>query len=434
MSFSEPVLLLLTGVAVLAQVRTYSQLGAGASPRVARLQREVRSGDRGAVDRFWKEIRKHGAPLVERDSGDNSLVTFVWHGEPETHNVVIFDGVAGFDAKDRMEHLEGTNVWYKTYRVRNDARFAYNLSPNDSLQPLDEIKGDGIEKRLADFQIDPLNPRRCGATFGAFSAAASYVELPGAPPQAWKKAAASQRGKVEASTFHSTILNNERDLWIYTPHGFSTNRGRYPLVVLFDGTRNVKWIPEILDYLIAEKQIPPVVAAFVASPSSAARNLELPCHEPFADFLAKELVPMLRLKYSATSDPARTVAVGSSYGGLAAVFAGMRYPQIFGNVISLSGSFWWKLGSQKAPEWLTTQLADSPKLALRFYLEVGLMESYPMQIAANRHMRDVLKGRGYTVGYEEYNGGHAFLNWSSGTANGLVFLLGDGKRQELKGR
>ena len=33
-------------------------------------------------------------------------------------------------------------VWYLTYRVRNDARFAYNLSPNDSLQSFDEVNGD----------------------------------------------------------------------------------------------------------------------------------------------------------------------------------------------------------------------------------------------------------------------------------------------------
>jgi hypothetical protein len=34
--------------------------------------------------------------------------------------VVIFDGVAGFDAKDQMLHLDRSDVWYKTYRVRNE--------------------------------------------------------------------------------------------------------------------------------------------------------------------------------------------------------------------------------------------------------------------------------------------------------------------------
>ena len=52
------------------------------------------------------------------------------------------------------------------------------------------------------------------------------------------------------------------------------------------------------------------------------------------------------------------------------------------------------------------------------------MEGYPMQIAANRRMRDVLAAKGYETGYAEYDGGHSFVNWSGGTANGLLFLLG----------
>lgn len=38
----------------------------------------------------------------------------------------------------------------------------------------------------------------------------------------------------------------------------------------------------------------------------------------------------------------------------------------------------------------------SPKLPLRFYLEVGLMESYSIQIEANRHMRDALTAKDYS--------------------------------------
>jgi enterochelin esterase-like enzyme len=252
---------------------------------------------------------------------------------------------------------------------------------------------------------------------------------------AWKAPGVGMpKGTVEVTTFRSAILKNERKVWIYTPHGFSSTADRYPLLVLFDGDRNVKWIPAILDYLIAQKQIPPMVAGLIGNPSSAARRLELPCYTPFADSLAKEFVPWLRERYRATQDPASTIVAGSSYGGLAAVFAGLRYPHVFGNVASLSGSFWWKPDNEEEPEWLARQFAGSPKLPLRFYLEVGLMETYPLQIPSNRHMRDVLTAKGYAVGYAEYNGGHSFLNWSSGTANGLLFLLGNGKGQSLKSR
>jgi enterochelin esterase family protein len=423
-------MVLVVGIAALAQTPPYAELGAHASPRIANLRKQVEQGDSGAVDHFWQEVHKAGAPIVESAPTDPrySLVTFLWEGDPSTRNVVIFDGVAGFDAKDRMTAIDSTNVWYKTYGVRNDARFAYNLSPNDNLEPFDSIKdNDAMERRLAAFRLDPLNPRRCPATFGALSAEASYVELPNATPRPWKATTASTpKGKVEAATLQSTILKNGHKLWLYTPYGYSTAAAPYPLLVLFDGDRNVKWIPAILDSLIADRKIPPLVAALVVNPSAATRNIELPCYPPFADFLATELIPWMREHYHATADPARTVAAGSSYGGLAAVFAGLRYPGTFGNVLSLSGSFFWKPEAEAEQEWLAKQVTAAPKLPVRFYLEVGVMEGYPLQIDGNRHMRDTLRAKGNSVGYAEYNGGHSFLNWSVGTATGLLFLLGDG--------
>jgi enterochelin esterase-like enzyme len=47
-------------------------------------------------------------------------------------------------------------------------------------------------------------------------------------------------------------------------------------------------------------------------------------------------------------------------------------------------------------------------------------------------MRDVLREKGYPVGYSEYDGGHAFLNWSGGTANGLIFLMPAANTQALE--
>jgi enterochelin esterase-like enzyme len=187
----------------------------------------------------------------------------------------------------------------------------------------------------------------------------------------------------------------------------------------------VMWIPKILDNLISKNQIPPMVAILIDDSVPSARKTELPCNIDFADFLAKEVVPWSRERYHTTADAARTVVAGSSYGGLASVFAGLRHSEVFGNVVSLSGSFWWKPEGEKEGEWLTKQVDASPKLPLRFYLEVGLMESYPMQITANRHLRDVLNAKGYPVHYFEYDGGHAFLNWSNGMARSLLFLVGN---------
>jgi enterochelin esterase family protein len=433
----QSLILLISAAAAFAQAPTYSPVGPEASPRIAALRGQIESGKAEAVEEFWNETSKSGAPLIEAipgDSGD-SLVTFVWHGNSETRNVVIFDGVAGFDAKDRMIRLDGTDVWFKTYKVRDDARFAYNLSPNDTLESFDDIKAgdnDAMQKRLAMFQIDPLNRHRCPTTFGPHTAESSFVELPDAPPLTWNgPPAKTSQGKLKIVTVQSEFLKDEKKVWVYTPHGFSESGDRYPLLLLFDGDRNVMWIPRILDNLIAQNKIPPMVAVLIDDSDPTTRGIELPCNPAFADFLAKELVPWTQKNYHTTPDAARTIVAGSSYGGLAAVFAALRYPNVFGNVVSLSGSFWWKPKNETEPEWLTKQVAASTKLPLRFYLEVGLMEG-SAQLDQNRHMRDVLREKGYPLGYLEYDGGHAFLNWSGGMANGLIFLMPAANTQALE--
>ena len=49
------------------------------SPRLATLQDRLKSGDRGALDSFWKEIAERGAPIIEpaADSDHDMLVTML---------------------------------------------------------------------------------------------------------------------------------------------------------------------------------------------------------------------------------------------------------------------------------------------------------------------------------------------------------------------
>src|SRR5689334_24285651 len=50
------------------------------SPRLAALQDRLKSGDRRALDSFWKEIEQHGAPMIEpaTNSDRELLVTMLW--------------------------------------------------------------------------------------------------------------------------------------------------------------------------------------------------------------------------------------------------------------------------------------------------------------------------------------------------------------------
>jgi len=160
----------------------------------------------------------------------------------------------------------------------------------------------------------------------------------------------------------------------------------------------------------------------------------LACTSEYADFLAQEIVPWARVNYHVTDRPEQTLIGGASLGGLAAAFVGFKHPEVFGNVLSQSGSFSWKPDNEKDFEWLTHQFAASPRLPLRFSFEAGLLENTgggppgrpipPPLLASNRNFRDTLQAKGYSVHYTEFNGNHTMFNWRGTLASHLIALVG----------
>ena len=246
-------------------------------------------------------------------------------------------------------------------------------------------------------------------------------------------------GSVSAHRIKSEILKNERQLSVYTPPGYRPNGGRYALMVVFDGPAYLTNVPTptILDNLIAAGKIPATVAVLVDDPGGDARNKELPPNPQFAEFLAKELMPWVHANYTVTNDPRLTVVAGSSFGGIAAVYAGLRHSEIFGNVLCQSGSFWWapdhsdfeKMDATTETGWLAKEFIKSPKLKLKFWMDAGLFEvdttgTGGAILEPSRHMRDVLLAKGYDVSYHQYASGHDYINWRGTLGEGLIALIG----------
>jgi enterochelin esterase family protein len=193
----------------------------------------------------------------------------------------------------------------------------------------------------------------------------------------------------------------------------------------------------MLDNLLADGAIAPVVAVFIDNPTPDSRNTELPCSETFARFFEEELLPWLRSGWRVSHDPKDHFVTGASYGGLAAMWFGYRLPHLFGNVISQAASLWWGPGYQMGvpiagqvmtPEWLTEQYRRAEPLPVRFWMEVGLMEPLDRMIEPNRRMRDVLEEKGCEVTYSEPAGGHDPALWRGTLVQALAAMLpGDGR-------
>jgi enterochelin esterase-like enzyme len=409
-----------------------------ASPRIASLRKEVEAGNTNAVPEFWKEVEEQGAPLVEpmKDNHDDNLVTFVWRATRETHNVFIlwFPYAVARPDDFKMTRLNDTDVWYRTIKIRRGARFAYQLSPNDPLT-FDESS----TSRMASAQADPLNPHRWGENPGNTKFEyQSMLEMPDAKPQPYiKKRDGVPAGKIEKSNIKSALLGNEHSLSIYTPPGYRSDGPPNALLVVFDESSYLTLVPTpvILDNLLSEKKIPPMVAVLIGNPDQETRTRELPPNPAFADFLNNELIPWVRQNYNVTKDPGQVVIAGSSFGGIASVYAGLRHSETFGNILCQSGSFWWSAPKPEPyaePNYLAKEFVKSPKLPLRFYMDAG---SFEVDVSGgggailepSRHMRDVLLAKGYEVHYQENVGGHDYLSWRGSLADGLLALVGTSK-------
>lgn len=410
------------------------------SPKITEIKRQLNAGNKTAVEKFWKEVQIEGTPLVESINNDkqNSAITFLWRGKSDTKNVLVMSPFFPWMmVRRQMTNLPGTDVWYKTIRVANDLRVTYLISENDLRLPF----ADPLD--WAKFKVSPvLDPFNSKKFFypkdedisDDEASEMSLVEL----PEAYKEPLNTRKdgtppGKLEKHKLASRILGNERRIWVYTPPGYSTQKV-YPTVILLDGWDYLNLIPTpaILDNLQSAGKIPPVVTVFVANPIEAGtREKELSCNPRFADFIAQELMPWVRTRYRIAENPKQTTIGGISFGGLAATYVALKHSEIFGNVLSQSGSFWWGPDNYAEDgEWLTHQFVAEKKLPLRFYLEIGKLEVFPstrtgrpINLHATRHLRDLLRTKGNTVFYSEFNGAHEYINWRENLAGAFQKLL-----------
>jgi len=413
------------------------------SPRIDALRQEITSGNHDTTV-FWKEVATMGTPLVEPYGKDRKyqLVTFLWRATYETRSVFLRSPLQlpNLQLRDyAMRRLLDTDVWYVTLKIPAGARFDYTISPNDPLVFDDQ----GASQRDTTAQADPLNPHRWNCDPRQSSSrfrCHSYAEPSGAAPGTWfmKKPGVAE-GRIETKLLHSEIQKLDRTIAIYMPPGYQTNGTPNRLLVAFDGDDYLDddeiGLPATLNNLLAASKIPSTVAVMVYN-VHARRLKDLLLNEEFAGFMARELVPWMREHYNVTTDPSQTVVTGHSAGGAAAVFMGLRYPNVFGNVLSQSGAVWWSpemdLANYDATDetnWLARQFIATPTSGVRFFLDAGTFEGDTTArgsgiLEANRQLRDVLLAKGYEVHYEQFVGGHDFVSWRVMLADGLLALLG----------
>ena len=388
------------------------------------LQQALAQG--ASTEAFWRSVQQQGSPLVEPWQDGKLLVTFLWRDQ-DNQNVRLFGSPSG--DHNPLRKLAGSDVWWTSVVMDPRARLSYGFAPDvPQLAPAQASQ----QRRmiLATLQRDPLNARTFPASLqhtaiDRFQGRSALV-LSQAPAQPWVQARVHvPQGRLTRHVLHSHVLGNDRDVWTYVPAGAAPQA----LLVLFDAHAFVADVPtpRILDNLIADGLLPPTAAVIVGNASPEARGQELPPNPKFAQFMAEELMPWVQAQGLAQR-ARHTVVAGSSYGGLVSSYLGLMHPELFGNVLSMSGSYWWAPQGE-APGWMQRawQTLPAPLPAVRFYLDAGTFESgrggREGIVETSRALREVLAARGLPVSYREWVSGHDYLQWQGALGCGLVALL-----------
>ena len=237
-----------------------------------------------------------------------------------------------------------------------------------------------------------------------------------------------------------------RDVQVYLPPGYDRDASRrFPVLYLQDGQNvfdagavGMEWqVDETAELLIRSGAIEPLIVVAVSntearmdeySPTFVDRTLpdgrrvhgggKAPL---YAQFLVDELKPFIDRTYRSRPGPRSTAVGGASHGGLVSLFLALEHPEVFGQALVMSPSAMWD------QDVLIRRVRTLPrKLPVRFWVDVGSLESETMVSAAHR-LRDALVRRGWVEGkdlrfVEQPEGGHDEISWASRMPEALRFL------------
>lgn len=202
----------------------------------------------------------------------------------------------------------------------------------------------------------------------------------------------------EVRTVKSKILNEDRTLNIYLPHGFDKTKS-YPVIYLLDGSINEDFIhvSGLVQFFNQMYAMPETIVVGIANID---RKRDFTFHtdlkdlqkdypttghsDNFIDFLEKELKPYIESQFK-TAD---TYVFGQSLGGLLATEILLKKPEMFNNYFIISPSLWWDDESLlKQADQLLSKIPDTKKFV---YISVGKGE-HPVMVKDAEDLYDILK-------------------------------------------
>jgi enterochelin esterase family protein len=234
------------------------------------------------------------------------------------------------------------------------------------------------------------------------------------------------KGKLEGPfLFQSEIIEDTtRKYWVYVPAQYDASEAACVLVFQ-DGARAINpngdlRVPQVLENLIAKKQIPVTIGIFITpghrgneypesigtgNPDNRADEYDV-LDDGYARMLIEEILPEVGKKYNLTDDPGGRAIGGSSSGGICAFTVAWQRPDEFRNVISLIGSYTNIRGGHVYPD----LVREAEKKPIRIFLQDGendLVNQFGSWFEQNQKMVAALQEKNYDMAYVFGKGGHS---------------------------
>lgn len=364
------------------------------------------SGDAAALDAFWQRLKDaHQVPFVLGDS-----VAFLYRGDA---NSVAWNGDFNGWSGDKAVASEGArvaaDVWMLEHVFPSDARIDYKIVLDGSR-----------------WILDPDNPVQQWSGFGPNAALwmPDYVY----PRETIPRPDRPHGALGDNVAIRSTRLGYDVQYRVYTPAGYDT-LADLPVLYVTDGHEyaddRLGATPVVLDNVIADGLIPPILAVFVdprepGNPGNNRRGSEYADdYEDFAAFLADELVPAIDATYKTDPSPEQRGILGTSLGGIFSAYLGAARPDVFRHIAIHSPAFFYDTRNRQDKVYRMYTGAD--RLPLTIFMSTGTLHDVA---ESARRMKDVFEEKGYPLRYVEVNEGHSWGHWRALIDEPLLFFWG----------
>ncbi len=264
-------------------------------------------------------------------------------------------------------------------------------------------------------------------------------------------------GDLRLHTLDSRVFQNTRTIRVLVPADYDAPANasrRYPVLYLLDGQNlfdaclsdvsHREWgVDETVYRLVRERRLPPLIVVgidhagiqrgheFLPYPdSSGDPGAAHPVGRHFPDFVIDEVMPLVDGHYRTLKGHHNTGIGGSSYGGVAALYALLSKPWVFGFGLVESPTLWVGMG-QLARD--TGPLAALPE---RVFVGFGGREiSDPQAKALMDRLLGTVESNFRAAGYDDRRfryvldpeAAHNEDAWAKRLPDALTFLFGDWK-------